>query len=88
MVEVTDLDEDELVRKGWERRSILDEPRLSEVVETYRGLGLEVLLRDLEPGSAEACTVCTDGAPGRYRVVYTRPTSGGVASAGSSDLFD
>ena len=38
--------DEEMARLGWERRSILDEPRLSEVVEAYRELGLEVRVVD------------------------------------------
>ena len=58
---------------GWERRSILDEPRLSEVVEGYLQLGLEVKVTELSPALALECTVCLEGQEGRYKVVYTRP---------------
>ena len=39
--------EDELVAAGWERRFIACEPRLSEMVATYKEIGFEVLLEPL-----------------------------------------
>jgi hypothetical protein len=72
---------------GWERRSILDEPRLSEVVEGYLQLGLDVMVTDLSTALALECSICMDGETGRYKVVYTRPgkeDTGGMAG----DAFD
>jgi len=58
---------------GWEKRTTIDEPRLSELVEFYEELGFEVLLR---PVSAEECgqecAECILAAPERYRTIYTR----------------
>jgi len=58
---------------GWERRSVSDEPRLSEIVGLYEELGFEVMLR---PASREelgdACAECVLADPDRYRIVYTR----------------
>ena len=52
---------------GWERMTTIDEPRLSELVELYEELGMEVLLR---PVSAEElgqeCAECVLAEPGRY----------------------
>lgn len=64
--------QDDLEKAGWLKRSILDEPRLSEVVAMYKELGLEVKVVDAEPENVDGCTVCLDGAPQRYKVVYTR----------------
>ncbi len=71
--------EEELLRLGWERRFIADEPRLSEMKEMYESIGFEVLLEPL-PGKEEqtgcvegGCTVCLDVDPQRYRIIYTRP---------------
>ena len=36
MIDVTELNENPLEKEGWEKRSILDEPRLSEVVKIYK----------------------------------------------------
>jgi hypothetical protein len=68
---------DALVGDGWERRFLGDEPRLSEVVATYRELGLEVQviplnLADLAP---DECTECYRANPEKYAAVYTRPGS-------------
>ena len=64
--------EDELVNEGWEKRSVLDEPRLSEVVELYTELGYEVLLEAVDLSGPE-CTRCFEENPDKFRVVYTRP---------------
>ena len=78
--------EDELEKEGWERRFIACEPRLSEAVEIYREIGLEVLLEPL-PSKEEleregpfckekGCTVCFDVDREKYRIIFTRPASG------------
>ncbi len=72
MVEVTDLKYDPLENEGWERRSIHDEPRLSEVVKMYEEMGLEVLVISPEPDLKEGCKACVTGQPEKLKVVYTR----------------
>lgn len=84
MVEVTDFKDDPLEKEGWRRRSILDEPRLSEVVKMYQEMGLEVLVVDLDHRLVEGCKNCIEHQPGRLKVVYTRPREGG---GGGDDLF-
>jgi hypothetical protein len=60
-----------LAAAGWQRCFLADEPRLSEAVETYLELGLELLL--LPPHDEEArCSECLRAAPDRFRVIYTR----------------
>jgi hypothetical protein len=61
----------ELVARGWERRFIYDEPRLSEAVDTYRELGFEVLLLPVAVDDRD-CTECMLQEPDRFRVIYTR----------------
>ena len=58
---------------GWERRTTIDEPRLSELVELYEEIGFEVLLRPVSPEElGEECTECLRADPDRYRTIYTR----------------
>ena len=68
---------------GWERMTTIDEPRLSELVELYEELGMDVLLR---PVSAEElgqeCAECVLAEPERYRTIYTRRRREGVREAG------
>jgi hypothetical protein len=70
--------EEELLRLGWERRFMSDEPRLSEMKEIYESIGFEVLLEPLPEkeelvNCAESgCTACIDLDPDRYRTIYTR----------------
>ena len=76
MVDVTDLPEDQLEREGWERRSILDDPRLSEVVASYEEMGLEVVLKEFDGAKSDGCVTCLDGPTSRLMVIYTRPGTG------------
>lgn len=73
--------EEELIGAGWERRFIACEPRLSEMVETYREIGFEVHLEPLPPKEeleassceTEGCTACFDLDADKYRIIFTRP---------------
>ena len=61
-----------LAAEGWERRSVLSEPRLSEAVQEYQELGFEVRLESVTSGDPEsgcdACFTPEDDA----RIIYTR----------------
>jgi len=63
--------EEELKKKGWEKRFTMDEPRLSEMAEQYRELGFEVLLEPVDT-SSEECTTCITAFQDRYKTIYTR----------------
>ncbi len=76
--------EDELIKEGWEKRFVADEPRLSEMAQMYEETGFEV---HLEPVSAvekldegnedcQQCRICFEGADNQYKVIFTRPKSG------------
>jgi hypothetical protein len=76
--------EDQLGKAGWERRFIACEPRLSEMVEMYEEIGLEVHLEPLpakeelkseetESCTDKGCTACFDVDSERYRIIFTRP---------------
>jgi hypothetical protein len=75
--------EEELNTAGWEKRFIACEPRLSEMVETYKEIGFEVLLEplpakeemDAESCEESGCTACFDVDRERYRIIYTRPNT-------------
>lgn len=67
-----------LIEAGWERRFTAEEPRLTEMTESYESLGLEVLV---EPGAADEgqeCRGCFDleGFQDRYKTIYTRGRQG------------
>ena len=77
----------ELVGHGWVRRFNGEEPRLSEMVESYRAIGLEVRLEPGMIGDEGECRTCfnADGFEERYKTIYTR----GEASSGADDeLFE
>jgi hypothetical protein len=63
----------ELEAQGWTRQNLMDEPRLSELVEMYREIGFEVHLESLVPEEEDECTTCMQDEPERYKIIYTRP---------------
>ena len=85
MVDVSDLKEDPLEKEGWQRRSILDEPRLSEAVKMYEELGFEVLVTEFDSELFDAPEGCFDCVDGQLKVVYTRPRKGEEKSENPSD---
>lgn len=72
--------EEELAAQGWTRRGVMNEPRLSEVVEVYQSLGFAVRLEPIDPGNCHepGCDACWqgEGVADQFRVVYTRPGGG------------
>ncbi|NWG01850.1 MAG: 4Fe-4S binding protein [Syntrophaceae bacterium] len=65
--------EEELRKQGWEKRFIMDEPRLSEMAEQYRELDFEVLLEPVDTSSEECITCMKDHHfRQRYKTIYTR----------------
>ncbi len=60
-------------KEGWIKRTTIDEPRLSEIVEEYESLGFEVCLEtpkleDLD----EDCRKCYGEKIGKLKPVYVR----------------
>jgi hypothetical protein len=75
--------EDELIKEGWTRRFVANEPRLSEMVELYRSMGHEVHLEPLplvDCNSADEesgeCRACFKGSEDQYKIIYTRQKTG------------
>ena len=87
-----------LEQEGWLRRFTASEPRLGEAVQTYRELGLEVLLipilelctpKDKTCGDELASCICcfeADDDPSRYKVIFTRPTTDSGGGDGDDEL--
>jgi hypothetical protein len=72
--------EDELIKEGWTRRFVANEPRLSEMVELYRSMGHEVYLGpiplvdcDSADEESQECRACFKGFEDQYKIIYTRP---------------
>jgi hypothetical protein len=64
----------ELEAQGWTACFVADEPRLSEAVELYESLGLEVHLEPPRPDSDE-CTTYLENSLDLCRMIYTRRSS-------------
>ena len=64
--------EEELTAQGWERQATYDEPRLSEMADTYTDIGLEVHLEPFHADEEHGCTVCMAKMPGQFKTIYTR----------------
>ena len=67
---------DDLIKNGWEKRAIYDDPRLTEMVELYEKIGLEVHLEPINTENKDGCIVCMQQNPDRFKIVYTRKKSG------------
>lgn len=69
----------ELSANNWERRSIVDDSRLSELVEIYESLGFEVHLEPVTPEVMELlngeCNTCYIKNQERFKIIYTRENS-------------
>ena len=75
--------EAQLRAEGWARQFMADEPRLSEATEEYRSLGFEVRLEPVDPvacASGSECRACLadPATAARFKVIFTRPRSGGA----------
>lgn len=68
------MDRDILIKEGWEKRGIYDEPRLSEICEMYKELGFDVLVFPYEPDYDGLCNQCFDSNfdSKKFKVVYTK----------------
>jgi hypothetical protein len=64
--------EQKLTNQGWQRQMTYDEPRLSEMVEMYKEIGLEVHIEPFHPDPHKDCNECMQHAPGLYKTIYTR----------------
>lgn len=58
--------------KGWERRGIYDDPKLTELSKTYKELGFTVRLEPFKPEMETGCTECIKENPDKYKVLYTK----------------
>ena len=68
--------QEELARQGWQRKSTYDEPRLSEMAEMYKDIGLEVHLEPFHADEEPGCTACMAASPELYKTIYTRKKPG------------
>ena len=64
--------EERLLQAGWEKQATYDDPRLSEMVEMYKEIGLEVHLEPFDPENEKGCTDCMLLTPEKYKTIYTR----------------
>jgi hypothetical protein len=62
----------ELEKDGWEKRTLYDEPRLSEMVEMYEEIGFEVMLMPFDPDDEPGCIECMKTQPELFKTIYTR----------------
>lgn len=69
----------ELLRQGWTRQTTIGEPRLSELVDTYRGLGydVEVIEHRAENGDCNSCFDAGKEIGIVYGDIYLRRKRGG-----------
>lgn len=67
---------EKLEKEGWEKKATYDDPRLSEMVELYREIGLEVHLEPYNAENEDGCTGCMQLFPEQFKTIYTREKAG------------
>jgi hypothetical protein len=74
MADTVGTTEEQLIAEEWTKQFNTDEPRLSEAVEMYEQMGLEVHLEPVvvDPDS-EVCQMCYEQDCHRYQTIWTRP---------------
>ena len=68
--------EEKLINDGWEKKATYDDPRLTEMVETYEEIDLEVHLEPFNAENEDGCTSCMQLFPDQFKTIYTRQKSG------------
>lgn len=79
--------EAQLLAQGWAKQTTIDEPRLSELIETYRALGYEVEVIE-HRSEAGSCSTCFDAGTQDAKVyadIWLRRKPG--AANGHDELF-
>lgn len=64
--------EEKLISEGWQKQATYDDPRLTEMVEMYEEIGLDVHLEPFNPENEKGCTGCMQMMPELYKTIYTR----------------
>ena len=58
--------------KGWERRGIYDDPRLTQILKMYDEIGFIVRVEPFIPEMEAGCIECIKENPDKYKVLYTK----------------
>ena len=64
--------EEKLISEGWQKQATYDDPRLTELVEMYEEIGIDVHLEPFNPENEKGCTGCMQMMPELYKTIYTR----------------
>ena len=67
--------EEKLISQGWEKKATYDDPRLTEMVDMYEEIGLEIHLEPFNAEYEDACTGCLRQFPDQFKTIYTRQKS-------------
>jgi hypothetical protein len=63
---------DKLISAGWKKQATYDDPRLSEMVDMYKEIGLEVHLEPFNAANEQGCSGCMELFPDQFKAIYTR----------------
>ena len=64
--------EEKLIKEGWVKQATYDDPRLTEMVEIYEKIGLEVHLEPFNAKNENGCSDCMQQIPDQFMTIYTR----------------
>jgi hypothetical protein len=59
-------------KKGWTKRGVYDEPRLTEVLSMYEEIGFIVKIEPYSSDIEVTCNECVKQNPEKYKVLYTK----------------
>lgn len=66
-----------LIDSEWVKRNDADEPRLSELMDLYKSLGFEVMVKDFSPdNTGDECQECFIRSANKIKTIYTRKKTG------------
>ena len=70
---MTEKKDKKLIESGWVKRNDADEPRLSELIELYKSLGFEVMVKDFTPeDTGDECQECIIHSANKIKTIYTK----------------
>ena len=73
---MSQLNREELIAQGWERRFTTDSKRVTEYLDQYRQLGLDVIAIQASPDELDGVcgTEYYEEIKKLYRTIYTKPS--------------
>ncbi len=66
------MDDAKILVKGWQKRGIYSDPKLTEIFTMYEELGFIVRLEGFSPEKEQGCSECFKENAEEMKVLYTK----------------